>query len=97
MLPDQITCAVTAKEATLNDLNAMLATMGLPETGIWMPDRTDRAVGATPFRALLHAGYRQHQGPVVHSSIFSWLAYAVFLYITRKKANGDSQAVKTSG
>lgn len=82
----------------MNDLNAMLATMGLPEVGVW--DLIGLIVVSLPPLFVLFSKRAAGSTKVlwfILTSIFSWLAYAVFLYITRKKGNGESQAGKTSG
>jgi len=82
----------------MNDLNAMLATMGLPELGVWSLIMTI-VLSVPPVLVLLSK--RATGGSKVLwfilTSIFSWLAYAGFLYVTRKKGNGESEAGKTSG
>ena len=77
----------------MNDINATLVMLGIPELTVWslivmivlsLPPVfvlfSKRATGSTKVLWF------------ILTSIFSWLAYAPFLYITRKKGNGESQA-----
>ncbi len=81
----------------MNDINAMLVTMGVPELTVWslivmivlsLPPVfvlfSKRATGGTKVLWF------------ILTSIFSWLAYVAFLYITRKSGSGASQAGKPS-
>ena len=77
----------------MNDINATLVMLGIPELTVWslivmivlsLPPVfvlfSKRATGSTKVLWF------------ILTSIFSWLAYAPFLYLTRKKGDGGSQA-----
>lgn len=79
----------------MNDINAMLVTMGVPELTLW--SLIVMVVLSLPPVFVLFS--RRASGGTkilwfILTSIFSWLAYAVFLYITR--GGGESQAGKAS-
>ena len=82
----------------MNDLNAILTLLGVPEIGLW--SLIGMIVLSVPPVFVLFSKRATGSTKVwwfILTSIFSWLAYAAFLYITRKKSNADSQAGKTSG
>ncbi len=77
----------------MNDINATLVMLGMPELTVWslivmivlsLPPVfvlfSKRATGGTKVLWF------------ILTSIFSWLAYAPFLYLTRKKGDVGSQA-----
>jgi len=81
----------------INDINAILAMMGGAEVGVW--SLIVMIVLSLPpvfvlFSKRVSGGSKATW--FILTSIFSWLAYAVFLYLTRKKVNADSQAGKAS-
>lgn len=81
----------------MNDINAMLATMGVPEISVW--SLIVMIVLSLPPVFVLFSRRVSGSAKVlwfILTSIFSWLAYAPFLYVTKKKVNGDSQAGKAS-
>jgi hypothetical protein len=70
----------------MNDLNAMLATMGFPEIGTWSLITT--LVLSVPPLFVMFSKRATGGTKVlwfVLTSIFSWLAYAAFLYATRSQ------------
>lgn len=82
----------------INDINAILAMMGGTQVGIW--SLIAMIVLSVPPVFVLFSK-RVSGGTKVMwfilTSIFSWLAYAVFLILTRKKGDADPQAGKASG
>jgi len=80
----------------INDINAILAMMGGAEVGVW--SLIVMIVLSLPPVFVLFSKRVSGSAKVlwfILTSIFSWLAYAVFLYVTR--SNGKSQAGKPSG
>ncbi len=80
----------------INDINAILAMMGGAEVGVW--SLIVMIVLSLPPVFVLFSKRVSGSAKIlwfILTSIFSWLAYAVFLYITR--SNGESQAGKPSG
>jgi hypothetical protein len=80
----------------MNDINAALVMMGLPELTVW--SLIAMIVLSLPPVFVLFS--KRASGGMkllwfILTSIFSWLAYVPFLMLTRKK--GGEQAGKTSG
>jgi phosphotransferase system glucose/maltose/N-acetylglucosamine-specific IIC component len=81
----------------INDINAILAMLGGAEVGVW--SLIVMIVLSLPPVFVLFSKRVSGSTKIlwfILTSIFSWLAYAVFLYLTRKKVSGDSQAGKAS-
>lgn len=77
----------------MNDINATLVMLGIPELTVW--SLIVMIVLSLPPVFVLFSKRVSGNAKVlwfILTSIFSWLAYAPFLYITRKKGNGGSQA-----
>lgn len=82
----------------INDINAILAMMGGAEVGVW--SMIALIVLSVPPVFVLFSKRVSGGTKVlwfILTSIFSWLAYVAFLYITRKTGSGASQAGKPSG
>ena len=82
----------------MNDVDLVFAMMADPQVRIWILIAT--IVLSLPpvfvlFSKRVSGGTKLAW--FIHTLIFSWFAYAVFLYRTRKKGNGDPQAGKASG
>jgi len=82
----------------MNDINAMLAGMGLP-----VLDEASLIIAivlSLPPVFVLFSKRASGGTKVlwfILTSIFSWLAYAGYLYVTRKKGNGESRAGTAPG
>jgi len=81
----------------MNDVDLVLAMMADPQVRIWILIATI-VLSLPPVFVLFSK--RVSGGTKVLwfilTSIFSWLAYAPFLVLTRKKGNADPQAGKPS-
>lgn len=80
----------------MNDINATLVMMGLPELTVW--SLIVMIVLSLPPVFVLFSRRTSGAAKVlwfILTSLFSWLAYAPFLYVTRKKGS-DSQAGQAS-
>lgn len=81
----------------MNDVDLVLAMMADPQVRIWILIATI-LLSLPPVFVLFSK--RVSGGTKVLwfilTSIFSWLAYAPFLVLTRKKGNADPQAGKPS-
>ena len=81
----------------MNDVDLVLAMMADPQVRIWILVATI-VLSLPPVFVLFSK--RVSGGTKVLwfilTSIFSWLAYAPFLVLTRKKGNADPQAGKPS-
>lgn len=77
----------------MNELNATLATLGLPEIGIWSLIFT-LFLSLPPLFVL--ASKRTTGGSklmwFILTSLFSWIAYALFLYRTRSEGNSPDRS-----
>ena len=75
----------------MNDINSMMAMMGGPQLGVW--DLIILIVLSLPPVFVLFSKRASGSTKLlwfILTSIFSWLAYAVFLYLTRNRKNGES-------
>ena len=82
----------------MNDINAALVMMGLPELTVW--SLIVIIVLSLPPAFVLFSKRTSGAAKVlwfILTSLFSWLAYVPFLYLTKKKGNRDPQAGQASG